>query len=163
MSTVYGVRQTKVFSANETAVTGQAIDSTGDKVFWTPGQPVTILRWGVITYGTLTIDSGACDISLDHRPIAGADTNRVEVSVMSLLDGDDDTVSQVFYHDMDPASTVDPVPGPLKVLPGEQVVFEVTDAAGAGDGYFFVEYLCHPFVGGSEDDANSDIYLAKAR
>lgn len=151
MSTYYNRRQTVVLSPDNAADAGYALNSTGDKAFWQPGQPVDIVRWGIIADGLIDVGAGMT-VKLDHRPTVGSDTDRGDG------DGGDITVTAdivagdgIYTEELSAAAVLASTPAILEVDPGEEVVFQVTDAADtAGDGYFFIEFIERPFVG----DAN---------
>jgi hypothetical protein len=126
-----------------------ALTTTGDKMTFTPGAPVNIVRWGVIADALIDVGAGMT-IKADFRPTAGSDTGRGDG------DGGDITVTADIAQGKGayteevatPAATA--VAAKLQVDPGEQVVFQVTDAADtAGTGHIFVEYELEGFSGGS--------------
>ena len=127
-----------------------ALNSTGDKFTFTPGGPVNIVRWGVIADALIDVGAGAV-FTLDYRPTAGSDTGRVNGSTSA---GDDTAGGSLSTGTTDVAAgkgiyrEVNQVPGPFKLAPGEQAVFEVTDAADtAGTGFVFIEYEVEGFTG----------------
>ena len=80
-------------------------------------------------------------IAADHRVTAGSDTGRVNAAVGTISATADVGQGKGLYSE--PAT-------PFQVDPGEQLVFEITDAADtAGTGYIWVEYSELPFVGDS--------------
>ncbi len=141
MPNVYSTRKTI-----ESAIV--ALNSTGDKFTFTPGQPVDIIRWGIVPTTLLDLGVGFTG-ALDFRPTAGSDASRVNGSVAGGVDTAGGTITRTadvalgagVYHNLS---------SPLEVDPGEEVVFEVTDAADtSGDGVIFIEYFEKPFVGDS--------------
>ena len=138
MSSTFIMRNTEV-SAQVT------VNSTGDKMTFTPGRPVNIIRWGIIADALIDVGAGMT-IKADFRPTAGSDSGRGDGDV-----GDITTTSDIaqgkglFTQDLsDDATEVK-----FQVDPGEQVVFQVTDAADtAGTGHIFVEYEEEGFSGG---------------
>lgn len=140
-----------------------AVATTGDKVVVPVSGPQKIYRWGIIANSI--IDVGAAAIfSFEHRITAGSDTGRTVIDTIST--GTTDVAAgKGLYSDLsngfDGAQTgedgkprnIAPAQGtpnlPVVVRPGEELVFEVTDApdtAGAG-AYFFYEYSEEPWVG----------------
>ena len=122
----------------------QTMNATGDKFTLTPSVPIDIIRWGVIVDNTL-IDVGAgMTIKMDHRPTAGSDTDRTDgtpSTAEDLVTTVDILAGKGAYVELDE---------PFEVDPGEEVVFQVTDAADtAGNGFIFVHYRPRPFVGDS--------------
>ena len=140
---------TTYYSSTRTDISSQVtLNSTGDKYTFTPVMPIDVKRWGFIA--DVLVDVGAgLTVAMDHRPTAGSDTGRVEVDTIvrtsdvaagkGLVTEVVLPVSQVTAEDgslRDVSGT-----GPFQVDPGEQLVFEVTDAADtAGTGLFFLEY-----------------------
>lgn len=143
--TVLGLRKT-VESAS------LAVNSTGDKFTFTPGQPVDILRWGIIADALIDVGVGMA-IKADHRPTAGSDTGRGDGNVGDItITVDLAQGAGLFTEDVSGVANKTP----FQVDPGEQVVFEVTDAADtAGTAIIFVEYLEKPFVGDSNVTAGT--------
>lgn len=123
------------------------MNATGDKFTFTPAKPVDVVRWGLIATVAMT---GSAVVALDHRPTAGSDTGRVDGAVdANGVDTAGGTITagavaqgKGVYHNLS---------SPLRVDVGEEVVVQVTTAAGAGSAVPFVEYIERPFVG----DANS--------
>ena len=150
MSTYHGVRRTVVLSPDVGADAGFALASTGDKAFWQPGQPVDIFRWGIIADGLVDVGVGLT-VKLDVRPKVGTDTDRGDG------DGGDITITAdlaegdgIYTEECTSAAVTADSPGILELDPGEEIVFQVTDAADtAGTGYFFIEFYERPFVGDS--------------
>lgn len=148
MATSQGIRNTHFVNAVDATATGDTV--------MTFAQPIDILRWGFITEVPLDVGAGMT-VSLDHRPTAGTDTGRVEIDAMAAFTADiaaglgrwadlDDAVAQATAVD---GSLVDVGTGnPFQVDPGEQVVFDVDDAADtAGTLTIFIEYLEKPMTG----------------
>lgn len=148
MSTYFGIRKTVVLSPDNAVDAGYTLNSTGDKAFWQPGQPVDILRWGIIADGLVDVGAGMT-VKLDVRSTVGTDTGRGDG------DGGDITITAdiaagdgIYTEELTAAAITASNPGILELDPGEEVVFQVTDAADtAGNGYFFIEYIELPFVG----------------
>lgn len=126
-----------------------AVDSTGDKETWAPGTPVEIIRWGVVAFALIDVGAGAI-VKLDKTNSAGTrgDGDVGSISVTADIAAQDG----VYTENVSPSVTAHPTE-PHRLIPGESVTFQVTDAADtAGDGYFFVEYRKLPFVGGAPVD-----------
>ncbi len=148
MASVYTQRRVEVSAS-------VALNSTGDKMVFTPGGPVNIVRWGVIA--DALIDVGASfTIKADWRPTAGSDSSRSDGTCGDITVTSDISQGQGAYTEecATPAATA--VAAKFSVDPGEQVVFQVTDAADtSGTGMIFVEYELLPFVGDSNVTADS--------
>ncbi len=148
MSTPYGIR-------DFTRITGVDATSTGDTLMLRPIIPIDILRWGFIS--TVLVDVGAgMTISIDHRPTIGSDTDRAEIgAITSTVDvavgkGQfDDIANAVAQATGVDGSLVDVAPaGPFEVDPGEEIIFDVDDAADTGGTMeVWIEYFVKPFVG----------------
>ena len=123
--------------------------STGDKLVFTPGRPINVIRWGLVADALIDVGAGMI-VACDFRPTAGSDASRTNGSVSSGVDTAGGTISTSttdvaagagLFHDVVAA-------GYFQVNPGEQIVIEVTDAADtAGTGYVFIEYIPQPFQG----------------
>lgn len=130
-----------------------ALTTTGDKFTFSPAVPVNIVRWGVIADALIDVGAGMV-IALDHRVTFGSDTGRVNGATSAGKDTAGGTLStgttdvaqgKGLYRE------VNQVPGPFKLAPGEQAVFEVTDAADtAGTGFLWLEYEVEGFAGTGE-------------
>ena len=139
--TVLGIRKT-IESAQVDLNT-----ATGDLFTFTPGQPVDILRWGIIADALVDVGAGMV-LKADHVPTAGSGTGRGDGNVGDITTGANDLAqgAGLFTEDVSGAGNKTP----FQVDPGEQVVWELTDVADtAGTAIIFVEYIEHPFVGDS--------------
>ncbi len=116
-----------------------AVDATADAFIITPAVPIDVRRWGLVV--TIAVTGTAGVIAVDHRITAGSDTGRVNAYGTKTLRLNQASMvaGQVLY--------VEPDNGPLEVNPGEQLVFQVTAAATAGDGVLWAEYDVKPFSG----------------
>jgi hypothetical protein len=119
--------------------------TAADTVYVTPATPIKIVRWGLVVTSLLDVGAGFA-AAMDFRPTAGSDTDRVNGAVASGIDTAGGTITTTadvaagdgLYHELSQ---------PLEVLPGEQVVIQITDAADtAGTGLFWVEYEEEPFA-----------------
>lgn len=126
-------------------VAGVTMVGTGNKASFAPQQPVNIVRWGVIATVAFT---GAPVVALDKRPVVGSDAGRVDGTTIAGVDVAGGTltpgtlaVGKGAYRE------VNQVPGPFKLNPGEEAVFDVTTAAGAGTALFWLEYEEEGFTG----------------
>lgn len=134
---------------HRTEVSAQiAVNSTGDKMTFTPGIPVNIVRWGIIADALIDVGAGMT-IKADLRPTAGSDSGRGDGDMGDITVTTDIAQGDGVYTEevATPASTAVGAKG--LVDPGEQVVFQVTDAADtAGTGIIFIEYEAEGFSGG---------------
>lgn len=135
-------------------------NAASDKYMIRRPHPFDIVRWGLITIELLDPDAGGFQIDLDLRPTVGSDTSRVNAAGGSIVRADADTIAAgtVAYIDVVlpvAASTgsdgsivnVDGS-GPLRVNPGAEAVFEVTNTVGAAStGYVWAEIIEYPFQG----------------
>ena len=148
-------------------------DTTGDKFAFRSSRPVDIVRWGFIA--TDLIDVGVrLTVRADFRPTIGDDTGRISGELALGAGVIDLGTSAVPAH-----TTGDVAPGtgvytnfvssagvalqaaaadntktevPFELDPGEEIVFEVTDAADTdGAGYIFVHYVPRGFHDNSLD------------
>lgn len=122
-----------------------SVNSTGDKMTFTPARPVNIIRWGIIADALIDVGTGMT-IKADHRPTAGSDASRGDGDVGDITVTTDILQGKGAYtEEVSGAGTKQK----FQVDPGEQVVFQVTDAADtAGTGIIFVEYEEEGFSGG---------------
>lgn len=132
--------------------------STGDKFILTVAKPIDVLRWGMI-YSTAK-DATSMVVTLDKRVTISSDTGRVTIG--TITDAAARAVSAVVYQEPGTLTTaaatqstgsdgslvnVDPV-GPYHIIPGQELVIAVTDAADStGQGYVWIEYTEYDFVG----------------
>jgi len=142
MSSLHLYRRSDMSQAVTAAV---SVATTGDKANLVAVVPINIVRWGFIATVALT---GAPVFALDKRITVGSDTGRVNAATS----GGDDTAGGTLTPGTLAAGAgafreVNQVPGPFKLNPGEEAIFEVTTAAGAGSGYFFAEYEEEGFAG----------------
>lgn len=140
--------------------------STGVVAAFAPPVPIEILRFGIIVDSAEALDVGVSfSIDLIKYPTAGSSTNAVTIGtitrtadvaaggvVVNNLDaepaqtsGDDTlysgTTSQTSLVNTAPRDRTT-VPTKYQIMPGQQVVFDLTDAADtAGKGYVFIEYV----------------------
>lgn len=127
-----------------------AVDSTGDKATFAPGSPIEVIRWGIIAFALIDVGAGVI-VKADKTNSAGT---RGDGDMGSITSTSDIAAQDGIYtENVSPGVTAHPTE-PHKLIPGESLTFQVTDAADtAGDGYFFVEYRKLPFVG----DANAPV------
>ena len=119
--------------------------TTGDKVTFTPSQPIDVIGFGLITDALLDVGAGMV-LKLDHRPTAGSDSSRTDgltpdgaASAQNLSTSTTDIAAGDFAYVI--------FTRPYEVDPGEQLVAEVTDAADtAGTGFIFLIYQKRPFA-----------------
>lgn len=117
-----------------------AIDGPGDVATFTPAAPVDVVRIGLTGTTAYTHGSGA---------VVKADVNASDGDgTYTRGDGDGGVITAdstfaaglVNYTDLS---------SPVHLDPGDQLIFQVTQAASAGDGVVWVEYQKRPFVAGS--------------
>ncbi len=146
-----------IYENHKTEVSAQVtLNSTGDKMTFTPAFPVNIVRWGIIADALIDVGAGMT-IKADWRPTAGSDSSRSDGTCGDITVTADISQGQGAYTEecADPSTTA--VPAKFSVDPGEQIVFQVTDAADtAGTGILFVEYEALPFVG--DDNVTADSF-----
>lgn len=134
--------------------------TTGDKFVITPGNPIGILRWGVIW--TVAKDASALVLTLAKRITAGSDTGRVVADTMtdSATARAVGTVIERKITGTNPNSSVGidnslvsvaPLVslqgGGIVILPGQEAVFAVVTASAAtGQGFIYAEYIEYPGV-----------------
>lgn len=129
----------------QTVMSGSVdIGATADVFTWRPATPVEIIRIGVL---------GSADEAYTHGSgaIIAADVNSSDGDgTFTRGDGDGGTITVdssfdeglVNYHDLDSR---------VRLRPGDGLIFQVTQAADAGEAYIFVEYRKLPFQSGSSD------------
>ncbi len=142
------------FTQRRVEVSAQVtLNSTGDKMTFTPGVPVNIIRWGVIADALIDVGAGFT-IKADWRPTAGSDSSRSDGTCGDITVTADISQGQGAYTEE--CATPDAgAPAKFEVDPGEQLVFQVTDAADtSGTGLIFIEYELLPFVG--DDNTTND-------
>ena len=151
----------------DTARGAVKFDSTGDKFAFRTSFPVDIVRWGFIASDL--VDVGVrLTIRADFRPVIGEDDNRVSgeaaggagvidlgtSAVPAHTTGDvapgngvfTDVVSSAGLLSLTDASLNTKSQAPFELDPGEELMFEVTDAADTdGAGYIFVHYVPRGF------------------
>lgn len=158
MSTLGVYHDNLQFPAAGSLTAGVAVTGTGDKLVFTPNAPVRIIRWGIIVDTSFTVT--APKLTMDFRPTAGSNTNRVTGSVSNGIDtaggsiqspaiGQPGTLQgQGLYHNvvaavLGAASGLDG----FVLFPGQQAVVNVATAATAGTGFIFIDYETLPFQG----------------
>lgn len=137
-----------------TGANGGPVDfnATGDKFIYTPACKAEVYRFGFIADAAMDPDAGGFVLALDHRITAGSDTGRTEKQTITRADAETVAAGKLVYADVIipvaqaaqvDGSLLDVGPsGPLVVMPGEQVVIEVTNAVGAAStGYVFLEVM----------------------
>lgn len=148
-------------SVSQAGVNGPIVfTTTGDKFVITPGNPIGILRWGVIF--TVAKDASALVITLARRPTAGSDTARAVVDTMTdsataraagiilerKIAGTNPNASTGIDNSLvSVAPLVSLQGGGVVILPGQEAVFAVTTAsASTGQGFMYAEYIEYPGV-----------------
>lgn len=133
----------------DTVVSGSFdIGATGDNLFvWTPATPVEIIRIGLIgsaaeayTHGSGAIVKADINSSDGDGTYTRGDGDGGTITVASTFD-----IGLVNYHEMTSR---------VRLRPGDQLIFQCTQAATAGAAFGFVEYRKLPFQSGSSEAAN---------
>lgn len=116
-----------------------ALNSTGDKFTYTPSRPCRLIRWGFLADALVDVGAGAI-VAMDRRVLTNDDTGRVDGAGGTISTGTTDVAKGFsLYHECSP---------PLDLNFGDQLVFEVTNAADtAGTGIVFLHVQPDPFVG----------------
>jgi hypothetical protein len=129
-----GLGSSKWVTSGFTAI---SVATLGDKWGLAAPVPINLVRWGFIVAGgvVLPVDQGI--VALDKRVQAGSDVNRVEAWGGTITQAATVPRGTQLYNQ---PTTI------LQLNPGEEIVFEVTDAWSAGSVVFAVEYLQQPFV-----------------
>lgn len=174
------------FQTWEYVTAGTAFATTGDKAVFRPVVPVTVFRWGIINLGAAATWGSAAAIALDWRPTAGVDTNRVEVGTITA--SADIAVGTGLYSEFGAAQIGGTLPAattgadgsilhaalsgswgdntvkgaPVRVNPGEELVFECTNAFDAfALSMVFLHYVFDPFVAGDGETASRIVRMTK--
>jgi hypothetical protein len=144
---------------------GVSVTSTGDKLVFTPNFPARVIRWGIIWDTAPTVTPPV--LTLDFRPTAGSNTNRVTGSSSTStvngktvgLDVAGGSITcpaigsagalqgQGLRHDVVAAVLAASGYDGFVIFPGQQGVIEVSTAATAGTGWIFLEFETLAFVG----------------
>lgn len=121
----------------ETATLADA-SATGDKLTFTPAMPVEIVEFGIIVTTALVDAAGGLVLKADVRPTAGSDTSRTDgtAGTMTLTSTQANRSAGQVVRSR-PAS-------PLTVLPGQQVILELTTAVDSGAGIAFIVFREKP-------------------
>lgn len=122
-----------------------ALGSTGDKAYWSPGYIPHIIR-AVALVITNAIGSST-EVRVDLRPTAGSDTGRGDGDIAALLSSSL-ALGKVLYKD-----GIN-----VRVNPGEEAVFQVTNAGEAADEAHAILYVEPTW----ELPANNDAMVATA-
>lgn len=170
MNELLQTRIEKSFSATTGGSNGPVVfTSTGDKLVFTPPAPVRVLKWGFIM-SSVALSTGAAGLSmtLEQRPTAGSDTNRVVVDTLAIgINNTSYALGKGAYRESFTASTEVSVPssmpansGPLGYTQkidsgqgqivcsvGQELVIKVgTAASTTGQGQLFIEYVVLPIA-----------------
>ncbi len=139
---------------------GILVTTTGDKAAFTPNFPCRIIRWGIIWDVAPTVTPPV--LTLDFRPTAGSNTNRVTGLVTAGVDAAGGTITspaigaagtlqgQGLYHNVQAAVISASGYDGFVLFPGQQAVLTVSTAATAGSGFPFIEFETLAFVGDSK-------------
>lgn len=157
--------RTKVYPSEGAAVTTNLVDfagSTGVCAVMTFPTPIEVLRMGIVVDTAEVLDVGAgFIIKLWKYVTTGVNTNAVALGTITRTA--DVAAGGVVYNnlgatlDLDGSVAVDgstvfttatPTRAQRTVLPGQQLVWDVTDVADTtGKGYVWVQYIERPFNG----------------
>jgi len=151
MATILGLRRT-----DESGTV--AVDATGVAFEWTPGVPIDILRWGFTATVAVTNAADTVVAQLIKRPTPKSATGQTVIDACTITGTTTRAAGYALYREIGTtavAQTTEPdgslytvAPGgPVEINAGQQVVVNVSAAADAGDGVFWIEYLEKPFVG----------------
>lgn len=122
----------------EVEASASSLASTADIATFTFGTPIEVYEFGVVITTALTASDNLI-IAADKRVTAGSDTGRGSGDVGTL------TIAAADSGGVDEGDTIICRPtSPVVILPGEQVVIEVTNACAAGDGFAFINYRALP-------------------
>ena len=113
--------------------------TAGDKAFITPSSPIKVIRWGYIV--TTVLGNANLVAALYYRPTAGSDTDRVNAWGGTITPGAATAVGKGVQHTLTTGEgdRTSPIPEAV-IVPGEELVIEVTTTASSGAVYWFVEY-----------------------
>jgi len=103
------------------------LTSTGDKATWGPGLVPHIVRAVSIVIDATPGDAGV--VKGDLRPTRDSDTSRTDGTVFTI----NLATSHTFTAGTGPKVVYHVPSSPVKVLPGQEVVIEVTDASASVD------------------------------
>ena len=106
-----------------------SLASTGDKFVITAFEDVNLFEVGIVVTTAITGGSNQLVVAVDKRPIAGSDTNR----------GSGDIMTGTVNTSVNVAGDIIRKFISYKLKKGEQAVFEVTDAAAAGEGIIYIK------------------------
>lgn len=111
--------------------------STGDKLTLTPAVPIELVEI-VIVVTTALVAADAMVVKADVRPVAGSDTNRTDgtAGVMTL------TATEATADAGDVIRCR--IENPISIVPGQQLMLELTDAITSGAGIIFAVYRNKP-------------------
>lgn len=126
-----------------------AITSTGDILVFTPARPIAVVDFGLVVTTTFNASAGAVTLKLDKRVTAGSDTGRGDgdLGTLTMTAAQAQALAAGDVARSVKAEGSGAYAGPAAteaadvVLPGEQAVVEVTDAAAtAGSGIPFIGF-----------------------
>lgn len=126
-----------------------ALDSTGDILYFAPGMPVDVVRWGFVV--AVALDSATLTIAGDVVDITGT-RNAAAGGSITLTASDDTAIGSGWYTEYVNAGSL----GPLRLDAGEALALEITSAATAGDGVPFIHYVPGAFAGDSNRTGGTD-------
>lgn len=113
-----------------------ALDATADRLTFTPGIPVRLVRYGYIVSVLLDNTPTALVLSLDTNDLLAS---AVRTERTTLTQTVDQVIGTVVAKEI-PAFTMQAGLDSRVIVPGQQAIVEVKTAAVAGDGFVFIEY-----------------------
>lgn len=168
----------RVYPEVGAAVSTDLVDfggATGVVAVMNFGGPIDVMRMGITIDNAEALDVGAgFTIKLQKYLVPGLATNAVDLgsisrtadvaaggvvynnfdSLPATQTAEDDTVRNVAPRTVFDTTSLDSEPGNFRVLPGEQLVWNLTDAADTtGKGQVWIEYVERPFAGSDIADA----------
>jgi hypothetical protein len=164
---------TRVYPEVGAAITTDLIDfggSTGVVAVMNFGAPIEVIRMGIVVDDNELLDVGAgFSIALKKYLIPGSSTNAVTLGTITstadvakgdglyndfrLGDENGETAEDGELRYVSPRSESDIEDNDFVVLPGQQLVWDLTDAADtSGKGQVFVQYIERPFTGSDLTD-----------
>ena len=113
-----------------------ALDGAADRLVFTPGVPVRINRYGYIV-GVLLDNTTPLILSLDTNDLLASPV-RTERATLTAP-GSNQVIGTYATREV-PKFTMQSGLDSNVLVPGQQAIVEVKQAATAGDGYVFIEY-----------------------
>ena len=115
-----------------------ALDGAADRLTFTPGIPVRLVRYGYIVAVLIDHTQGLI-LSLDTNDMLAAPV-RTERALLTNANGATNQVIGTYVSREIPAFTMTAGLDKNVIVPGQQAIIEVKTAATAGDGMVWLEY-----------------------